>query len=103
MNSGHARREGKARNEAKGSNDANDANAWRGANPPKPDPSAYRSREGPTFARPSSPAWDVTSVRVRREEKDRFDRFRLAASQRGRVLPHWEAFALLMDEAGAPP
>jgi len=60
----------------------------------------YRAREGPAPARPSSPAWDTTSVRVSRTGKVRFDRFRLSMSRDGRVLPHWEAFERLLDAAG---
>lgn len=78
-----------------------DGDGDRGSRVPAEEPrTRYRAREGPSFARPASPAWDTTSVRVSRVAKERFDRFRVAVSRGGRVIPHWEAFERLLDEAG---
>ena len=62
-------------------------------------PSVPRVREGPDVDRPSSPAWDLTAIRVRREDKARFDLLRVSRSWDGRVRPHWEVFAELLDSA----
>lgn len=62
-------------------------------------PSAPRAREGPDVSRPSSPAWDLTAIKVRREDKARFDLLRVSRSWDGRVRPHWEVFAEMLDEA----
>lgn len=64
-----------------------------------PHPPAPRVREGPRVARSSSPAWDLTHVRVTRDAKERFELWRISLSRDGRVLPHWEAFDALLDEA----
>ena len=64
------------------------------------DRSRPRVREGPSTERPSSPSWDLTNVRIRREGKARFDAFRFRVSSEDRILPHWEAFERLLDAAG---
>lgn len=58
-----------------------------------------RVREGGGTGRPSSPAWDLTVLRVRRADKARFDLLRVSRSWDGRVRPHWEVFAEMLDEA----
>ena len=63
------------------------------------DRSRPRVREGPSTERPSSPSWDLTNVRIRREGKARFDAFRFRVSSEDRILPHWEAFERLLDVA----
>lgn len=53
----------------------------------------FRVREG-RGARNGSPSWDLTMVRVYREDKERFEDLRIRLSLGGRVLPHWEVFEL---------
>jgi len=67
-----------------------------GGRMPEDEPTTeYRSREGPDFLRPGSPPWDTTTLRVRRDAKERLDVLRLRWS-RGRVVPLWEAFDRLV-------
>lgn len=53
-----------------------------------------RHRQGPEVDRSSSPAWDMTGLRVRRVDKARFVRFVSLLATADRTPPHWEAFAL---------
>lgn len=73
--------------------DVGDVTEGRDVVPPFP-----RVREGPHVVRASSPAWDLTVLRVRRSDKVRFDLLRARRSSDGRIRPHWEVFADLLDE-----
>lgn len=56
-----------------------------------------RTREGPHLERTSTAPLEMTQVRVKREDKDRFDRLQGALSLAGRVPPHWEVFGFLLE------
>lgn len=56
-------------------------------------------RQGGDRVRGTSPAWDLTSYRVRRTSMARAERYRSLLSLNGRVPPHWQVFDLLLDAA----
>lgn len=81
--------------------------------PPVPDPTllalrALRARtprgrdplvrQGGELVRATSPAWELTTLRIRRVAMRRFERFRALLALNERVPPHWQAFEALLDE-----
>lgn len=63
------------------------------------------------FPRRGSPSWNLTSLRVTRDDHERAEVLRARLSSRGRILPHWEVVGLAVaalkekldrDAAGVP-
>lgn len=56
-------------------------------------------RQGGLFSRATSPAWDLTSLRIRRVAGARFEAHRGILALNGRVPPHGQAFEVVLDAA----
>lgn len=56
-------------------------------------------RQGGVLTRTTSPAWDLTTLRIRRVAGVRFEAHRGILALNGRVPPHWQAFELVLDAA----